>query len=94
MVCTAKLSESNKGKKLSDETKEKIKNTRLKGKNNPRSKKVGQYSLDDKLIKIFDSMSDAARECNTYHSSISACCSGKKQTSAGYKWKYYISEEE
>lgn len=89
----AKLSESKKGVKLSDETKEKIKNTRLKGKDNPKSKKVGQYSLDDELIKVFDSMSDAARECNTYHSSISACCSGKKQTSGGYKWKYHIPED-
>lgn len=33
-------------------------------------------------------MSAAAKECNTFHSSISACCSGKKNTSGGFKWKF------
>lgn len=75
-----KLSESKKGKLLSEETKLKIKETRLTGANNPKSKKVGQYDCNDNLIKIFDSMSDAARECKTFHSSISACCNGGFQS--------------
>jgi hypothetical protein len=83
-----KLSESKKGNKLSEETKQKIKDSRLTGSDNPKSKKVGQYDLNDNLIKIFDSMSQAAKECNTYHSSISSCCSGKKNTSGGFKWKF------
>ena len=83
-----KLSESKKGTKLSEQTKQKIKNTRLTGSDNPRSKRVAQYDFDNNLINIFSSISDAARECNTFHSSISACCNGKKQTSGGFKWKY------
>jgi len=85
-----KLSESKKGTTLSEQTKQKIKNTRLTGSDNPKSKRVGQYDFDNNLINVFFSMSDAARECKTFHSSISACCNGKKQTSGGFKWKYIL----
>jgi group I intron endonuclease len=61
---------------------------KMTGSANPLSKKVEQYDLQDNLIKVHDSMSDAARECKTYHSSISACCNGKKETSGGFKWKF------
>jgi group I intron endonuclease len=88
-----KLSEAKKGTKLTNDTKQKIKNTRLKGENNKMSKKVCQYNLDNGFVNIFNSMSDAARECNTFHSSISACCNGKKQTSGGYKWEYFYYKE-
>ena len=83
-----KLSESKQGNKLSEETKQKIKNSRLKGINNPKSKKVEQYDIDNNFITIFNSISEAAKECNTFHSSISACCHGKKKTSGGFIWKF------
>jgi len=83
-----KLSDSKQGTKLSEETKQKIKDSRLRGSINPKSKKVEQYDMDNNLITVFNSMSEAAKECNTFHSSISACCHGKKNTSNGFKWKF------
>jgi group I intron endonuclease len=35
----------------------------------------------------FGSMTEAAKKYNTYPCSISACCSGKLKTTAGYHWK-------
>ncbi len=83
-----KLREIHIGKTHTEESKQKIKNTRQFGKDNCLSKSVCQLSLDNKLIKIHESISDGARECNTYHSSISNCCRKIKQTSGGFKWMY------
>lgn len=57
-----------------------------------RSKKIAQYSIDGKLIKIFDSLTKAAEESGA--KSISDVCKGKRQTSGGFKWKYYNDEKE
>jgi hypothetical protein len=43
--------------------------------------------LDDKKIKIWESIAEARREYKNNH--ICECCSGKIKTAAGYKWKYY-----
>ena len=37
--------------------------------------------------ETFESMTDAAIKYGTYPCSISACCSGKLKTTAGYHWK-------
>ena len=74
------------GRKPSEETLLKIQATRKYGADNIKSKKVCKLSLDDKLLETYDSMSEAAQKNNTYHSSISNCCSGKKKTSGGFKW--------
>lgn len=37
--------------------------------------------------ECFDSMTEAAEKYGTYPCSISACCSGKLKTTAGYHWK-------
>lgn len=51
--------------------------------------KVKQLTLNDELIKIWDSFADIAREFNIQNASnIVACCKGKKKTSYGYKWNY------
>jgi hypothetical protein len=51
-------------------------------------KPVIQYSLDNEIIKIWDSASEAGLFLNKQSSSISSCCSGKRKTAYGYKWKY------
>ena len=51
-------------------------------------KKVGKYSKDGKLIKIYDSVSIAWRDGNTCTTNIRACCNGKTKTAGGYVWKY------
>jgi hypothetical protein len=75
---------------MSDTTKQKLKDSRKFGSENQLSKQVIQLSMAGDFIKIHESMSDAARECNTYHSSISNCCRGIKQSSGGFKWAYNI----
>lgn len=53
------------------------------------SKAVYQYSINNELIKKYNSVSDAAR-LNNYNSigNISNCCLGLKKTYKGYKWSY------
>lgn len=52
------------------------------------SKKVGQYSLDGGLIKVYDAINDAARALNINQSCISANCRLKTKTCKGYVFKY------
>lgn len=50
-------------------------------------KKVGKYD-GDKLIKVYDSVSDAAKEMKVTKNAIWNCCKGKTKKSCGYSWKY------
>lgn len=50
-------------------------------------KQVEQYSLDGKLINVFNGIREAARVTNTTHSGISACCNGKISQHNGFVWK-------
>ena len=77
------MSEAHKGKKFSEEYKQKLSEAH-KGK---LSKKVGQYTLDGKLVKIYNSMT----ETKNYGYSIgcvSECCIGKRKKHKGYIWKF------
>lgn len=60
----------------------------LFGKHNPNSKKVLQFSLDGKLIKIWDSVINASIKLNIDNSSICKVCNGKAKTAGKFKWKY------
>ena len=51
-------------------------------------KKVGKYSKDGKLIKIYNSASEAWHDGNPNTDSIRSCCKGRIKTSGGYIWKY------
>ena len=50
-------------------------------------KKVCQYDMNGNVIKIWESMSEAARKLNIQISSISFCCSGRIKSAGGYKWQ-------
>ncbi len=53
------------------------------------SKKVKQINKDtDEVIKVFDSIKDAAISTGSNNTSIIHCCSGKYNTANGYKWTY------
>lgn len=55
--------------------------------NGIRSKQVYQYSLDLKLIKIWESTNECGR--NGFHQGhIAACCRGELKTHRGYIWSY------
>lgn len=49
--------------------------------------KVYQCTLDNNLIKIWDSASEADRNGYT-QGSVSACCRGERKTHKGFKWMY------
>lgn len=54
----------------------------------PRKKKVIQIDKDGTIIRIFSSLTEAAKETGTGISKISLCCSGKRKTTNGYSWEY------
>lgn len=47
-----------------------------------------QYTKDGKMLRKWDSATEAAEELNLYHQSISKCCKGKLKSTGGYIWKY------
>lgn len=54
----------------------------------PHQKKVGQYDMNNNLIKIWNCLADACRELNIFESNIAKVCQGKRSHTGGYKWKY------
>ena len=52
--------------------------------------KIGQYTLDNKLIRIYDSITEANLSLGKAKndSSITAVCKGRRRTAFGYIWKY------
>ena len=60
-------------------------NNKLAGKN---CKKVAQYSMENKLIAKFDSIKEAEQKTGVSNKHISTVCTGKRNSTGGYKWKY------
>lgn len=50
--------------------------------------KVEQLSKEGKLIKVWDSISDACNALQLFPQSISFVCKGKQKTAGGFVWKY------
>jgi hypothetical protein len=57
-----------------------------------RRKRVNQYSLEGKYIKTWDSMTDVAKNVNTFSSSIILACKGVYSSSRGFLWRYLSDE--
>ena len=56
-------------------------------------KPVGKYTLDGKLLQIYLSCADAARQNpGCYSNLISNVCTGKRATHKGFVWKYLSKE--
>lgn len=93
-----KISDALKGQPLLEETKLKIsqslKEKYASGFKNVNhtmaiSKKVGQYDLNGNLIKIYDSLKQAAKAMGKKDSKvIRKACKGLKQSAYGYIWKF------
>lgn len=73
-----KISKANSGTHQSDEQKAK------------KSKKVLQYTLDNKFIKEWESITAAAHAYGCDKSLIMRVCQGKTKTAKGYHWKYKL----
>ena len=55
-----------------------------------RNKPVVQMDLHGNIINKFCSATCASRELGLQQSLISACCSGRRKTTGGYRWSYYL----
>lgn len=92
-----KISNAQKGKKLSEETickmskygKSDGRRTQLVPLWEKRKKAVYQYSLDGTLVKMWNSIAEAARNLNLSASTISAVVNNKRnlKTCGGFIWK-------
>lgn len=79
-------------------SKTKINLAQNKGSNNPNfgntgaknvlSRKVSQFDLDGNLLCEFGGIKEAARAIGRDSKGIRMCLAGKRETSAGYVWKY------
>lgn len=52
-----------------------------------RKTQVYQYTLDDKLVKVWDSQQEC-KKSGFSQSNISNCCNGKMKNYKGYKWSF------
>lgn len=95
---TSEMKKGNKnwlGKHHSEETKKKISEYQnqphIKQKrmmDSKTRKETYQYTLDGKLVAIYPSVLEAARQTNTHHANIRKCILGDIKTTGGYKWSY------
>lgn len=58
--------------------------------NNPKRKKVDQFSLDGKYIQTFNSITEAANAVNSNTTNISGVCTGRRKSCKGFIWKYKV----
>ncbi len=75
----------NKGKKMSEEQKLKIKKSLQKY-------NVLQYDKDHNFITRFNSVEEAANSVNTDDKSIRRVCKGEAKTCKGYIWEYELKQ--
>lgn len=59
--------------------------------NGPCSKRVAQYTLDGKFIKLWPSTMECNRNGYDFRN-VSACCRGERTKAYGYRW-FYLSKE-
>jgi group I intron endonuclease len=101
-----KISNAGKGRKLSEETKNKMRKPKPKGFSEKISKlkkgvptgpskkrlKVQQFDLNGNFIYTWDSITEAEKQLKIFN--ITAVCKGKQETAGGYKWIYKNNENE
>ncbi len=55
-------------------------------------KKIGQYDLNNQLLKIFDSTLEASKSVDGNANGIRRAINGGRKTYKNYKWKYILKE--
>lgn len=61
-------------------------NCKLNG--NELARQVYQYTLEDELVGVYESVREAARQTGYYSSGICNCCNGKLKHYKGFMWSY------
>lgn len=74
------ISIKNKGKKRTQETKDKIANSKLK--------KVYQFDKNQNFISEFKSIDEASKLCGINRCCISDVCYGRQKTAGGFTWSF------
>lgn len=80
--------ETTKGFKHSEDSKRKMRESRLGKIGGPRAKPVLQYDLDGVFLKEFVSANNADDELNLSRGSVYSICTGKKKSAGGYMWRF------
>lgn len=82
---------SEEARRKMSESQKKIDKSHLKnytkGKNNPRSFPVYQYSLSGELLRKWDYANQAVRELKMNRTAITDCLKGRQKTAKGFIWK-------
>lgn len=60
----------------------------VKGKKHYKSKKIRQYTKDNKFIKEYFSITEASKQTKILRSAISMCLTKKNKTAGGFIWRY------
>ena len=77
-----------KGFKHSDESKEKMRKSRLGKIGGPRAKAVLQYDLDGNFIQEFISANNADVRLKLSRGNVYSACIGKKKSVGGFMWRF------
>lgn len=84
-VTRRKMSEGQKGKKLSDEHLSHLRKPKMNG---ALRRTILQYDADGNLIREHDSLIDATKSVDGWMECIVRCCNHKQHTHKGYRWEY------
>lgn len=79
-----KISESNRGRKLTLEQKQKIAQAKFKS--------VNVYTLEGEYLETLQSIKQASEKYKVGRDSIYGCCVGKYKQGGGYRWEYSACE--
>lgn len=58
------------------------------GKDNPKSRRILQFTKEGKFIKSYETLTEAERCTGAHHSNISKVALGKRNFAGGFVWKY------
>ena len=83
----ARMSESCKGRKLSQETRERVTRIVLDA-NKKRQTPIRQLDMDGNIVAVYPSFSAAVEKTGYSQSSICSCCLGNRKSAYGYMWEY------
>lgn len=60
----------------------------VSGNKSPYSRRISQWTIDGKFIKMHESIQLASKEVNCCSANIGQCANGRRKTAGGYIWKY------
>lgn len=90
-----KISKAHLNKKISEETRKKLRIQKIGNKNPMYGKKpsncrkVLQYDMNENFIKLWNDIHEVEKELGLHHANIIKVCKGERKKCGNYRWKYY-----